>query len=64
LTKKTSNCRRKLCHGLSNGRTSYGAAPPVEDIAKEIFPKKIRKNFSSSKLNEIKKIKLLDKLKN
>ena len=73
--KKTSNCRRKLCHGLSNERTkiylrcvagitSYEGAPPVEDIAKKSFPKKIRKNFSWSKLNEVEKIKLLDELKN
>ncbi|CAJ0764499.1 20422_t:CDS:2, partial [Entrophospora sp. SA101] len=56
--KKTSNVRRKLCHGLNNERTkihfshvagitSYGCAPPVED----------------NKLNEIERRKLLDELK-
>ena len=41
--KQTSNARRKLCHGLNNektkiylrrvaGVTSYGGAPPVEDV--------------------------------
>jgi len=52
--KKTSNARRKLCHGLNNektkiylrhvaGITSYGDAPPVEDVAKELFPKNLEK---------------------
>ena len=64
--KKTSNARRKLCHGLNNektkiylrrvaGVTSYGGAPPAEDVAKELFPKKFRKTFSWNKLNEVEK---------